>query len=180
MSILTDIKPQFNKVIDHLKSELAMVRTGRANPAIVEDLQVNAYEMMQPVKSLASISTPDSKTIQIEPWDQGVVKAIESAIMKSDIGMAPNVDGKIIRLIVPMMTEDMRKEIVRKMKVKLEDAKVALRKVREEAKKKIEAQEGVSKDDIHAELDDLEEVVKEFVGQVTDLGNRKEEEIMSV
>lgn len=180
MSILNSAKPNFEKVIEHLQSELAMVRTGRANPGLVDGLQVEVYGVMQSLKSVASISTPDSRTIQIEPWDAGAVKAIESAIMKSDIGMAPNVDGKIIRLAVPMMTEEMRKEIVKKMKAKLEDSKVAIRQVREEFKKKIEAQEGISKDDIHSELEDLEEMVKEFVGKVVELGDRKEKEVMSV
>jgi ribosome recycling factor len=180
MSISVSSKPQFDKVIEHLALELQAVRTGRANPSIVENLQAEAYGVMQPVKALATISTPDSRTIQIEPWDQTAVKAIETAIMKSDIGMAPNVDGKVIRLVVPMMTEEMRKDIVKKMKVRLEDAKVAIRQVREEYKKKIEALESVSKDDIHRDLENLEKIVKEYVGKVDEAGAKKEKEVMSV
>lgn len=180
MSIISEHTEQFEKAIAHLEQEMKMVRTGRATPAIVEDLQVEMYGALQPVKALASISTPDARTVQIEPWDGSAVQAIETAIQKSDIGINPNVDGKIIRLNMPMMTEDMRKDMVKRMKGKLEDAKVSVRKVREEAKKRIEAQEGIGEDDKRAELNKLEETVKSYTARIDEIGKKKEEEIMTI
>lgn len=180
MSFVNAAKTGFEKVIEHLKHELGAVRTGRATPAIAEDIQVEAYGMMQPIKALASIGTPDARTVQIEPWDASVVKAIETAIMKSDIGIMPNVDGKIIRLMMPMMTEETRLQMVKRVKEKLEEAKISLRKVREENKKAIEAQEGVSEDAINRELEQLEKLVKEFTAKIEELGASKEKEVMTV
>ncbi len=180
MSFLTDAKTDFEKVIEHLKGEMNTIRTGRANPAVLDGIQVEFYGAYQPIKALASISTPDAKTIQIEPWDGGAVKAIEIAIMKSDIGLNPNVDGKIIRLFMPMMTEETRLEMVKKMKVKLEDSKISIRKIREENKKLIEAQDGIGLDMVTRELDQLERTVKEFVAKIEELGAAKEKEVMTV
>ena len=180
MSFVNEAKTNFEKAIEHLQHELATMRTGRATPAIAEDIQVEAYGTMQPVKSLASLSTPDPRTVQIEPWDGTVVKAIETAIMKSDIGIMPTVDGKIIRLHMPMMTEETRTQMVKRMKEKLEDARVSVRKVREEFKKKIETQEGVGEDTIEREVDALEKSVKESTSKIEEIGQKKEEEIMTV
>lgn len=180
MSFITDAKTGFEKVIEHLKHELNAVRTGRATPAIVEDIQVEAYGAMQPIKALASIGTPDARTVQIEPWDASTVKAIETAIMKSDIGIMPTVDGKIIRLNMPMMTEETRMQMVKRMKEKLEEAKISIRKVREENKKGIEAQEGVGEDTIERELEQLEKMVKESTAKIDELGAKKEQEVMTV
>ena len=115
MPILNDYKPEFEKVLEHLIHEIGTLRTGRASPALVEDLAVEAYGTIQPVKALGSMSTPDARTLVIEPWDSSVVKAIESAIVASGIGVSPVVDGKIIRLIMPMMTEENRQKMVKVM-----------------------------------------------------------------
>ena len=113
----------------------------------------------------------------IEPWDSSVVKAIESAIIASGIGVSPVVDGKIIRLIMPMMTEENRQKMVKVLNEKLEDAKVQIRKVREEAKKSIEKQTGVGEDAIRSELESLDKTVKEYVAKIEELGDKKEKEI---
>lgn len=180
MSIVSESKPEFDKVIDHLQHEAGTLRTGRASPALVEDLQVEAYGTTQPVKALGSMSTPDARTLVIEPWDSSVVKAIESAIIASGIGVSPVVDGKIIRLIMPMMTEENRQKMVKVLNEKLEDAKVQIRKVREEAKKSIEKQTGVGEDAIRSELESLDKTVKEYVAKIEELGDKKEKEIMTV
>ena len=127
MTLVDDAKPQFQKAIDHLAKELSTIRTGRATPALVEDLEVEAYGAKQPLKALASISTPDAKTVQIESWDASVVKDIELAIQKSNVGISPNVDGKIIRLIIPMMTDESRQKMVKVLKEKLEEGRIAVR-----------------------------------------------------
>jgi len=180
MSFIDEAKPQFEKVREHLLRELAMVRTGRANPALVEDLQVEMYGAMQPVKALASIGTPDSRTLQIEPWDTSATKAIEVAIQKSNIGINPNVDGKIIRLNMPMMTDEIRQRMVKVIKEKLEEGKIATRKVREEVKKKVQKQDEVGDDDKRAELDDLEKRVKEVVADLEAICAKKEKEVTSI
>ena len=180
MPIINDYKPEFEKVLEHLNHEIGTLRTGRASPALVEDLPVEAYGTVQPVKALGSMSTPDARTLVIEPWDSSVVKAIESAIVASGIGVSPVVDGKVIRLIMPMMTEENRQKMVKVMNGHMEDARVQIRKVREEAKKKIEKQTGIGQDDIRNELEQLDKVVKEHVSEIDAMGDKKEKEIMTV
>ena len=180
MSYLQEAKPQFEKALEHLGRELSGIRTGRANPALVEDLAVEAYGATQPLKQLASIATPDAKTIQIEPWDASVVKSIESAIMKSSIGINPNVDGKIIRLVMPMMTNEDRDRLVKILKEKLEEARIAVRQVREDVKKKIEKQEGIGEDDKRGQLKALDEEVKNYGDKITEIGKKKETEVTSI
>lgn len=180
MAILNDYKPEFEKVVDHLQHEIGTLRTGRASPALVEDLAVEAYGTTQPVKALGSMSTPDARTLVIEPWDASVVKAIESAIVASGIGLSPVVDGKVIRLIMPMMTEENRQKMVKVMHEKLEDARIQARKVREEAKKAIEKQTGVGQDDIRRDLEQLDKTVKDYIMKIDQAGDKKEAEIMTV
>jgi ribosome recycling factor len=180
MQQVQQAKPQFQKVAEHLKEVLATLRTGRAHPALVEHLQVEAYGMLQPLKSLASISVPDSKTLQIEPWDATVVGAIESAINKSEIGINPNVDGKTIRLIMPMMTDENRQRLVKQVREKVEEAKIAVRRVREEVKKEVEKTEGVSEDLKRSELEALDAQVKDFNGQIDTIGKDKEQQILTI
>lgn len=180
MSFISDAKPQFEKALDHLVHDIGVLRTGRANPSLVEDVQVEAYGTMQALKTLAAISTPDSRTIAIDPWDGSVTKNIESAIQKSDIGIMPIVDGKTIRVTMPMMTDENRQRMVKVLKEKLEDARVAVRRVREEVKKKIEKEEGVSKDDIRADVAELELVVKDYMAKVEVIGDKKEKEVTTI
>lgn len=180
MSLLNDSKGDFEKAVDHLAHELGGLRTGRATPALVEDLQVEAYGTVQPVKALGSISVADARTLAIEPWDTSVVKAIEKAIQESGIGINPTVDGKIIRLVMPMMTEESRQRLVKVMKEKMEDAKISIRRIREEVKKAIEKQSGIGKDDIRSELEQLDKAVKDYVAQIEEIGDKKEKEIMTV
>lgn len=179
MSLIDDAKPLFQKALDHLAQELVVLRTGRANPALVDNVQVEAYGTVQPLKALGSISTPDARTIQIEPWDASVVKAIESAIVKSDIGIMPTVQGKIIRLPMPMMTDETRQRMVKVVHEKLEDARVAVRGVRDEVKKQAEKAEG-GKDEVHRLLEALDKLTKETNASIEELGEKKETEITTI
>lgn len=179
MSFIDDAKPQFEKAIEHLKLELAGLRTGRATPALVENIQVEAYGATQPIKALASISTPDARTVQIEPWDAGVVKPMETAIQKAELGINPNVDGKVIRLVMPMMTDESRQQIVKLLKERLEEAKIAIRQVREDVKKKIEKAE-LPEDDQRGQLKKLDERTKELTDQIEEMGKNKEQEITTI
>lgn len=180
MSMIDEAKPNFEKAIDHLAENLMAIRTGRANPGMVENVQVEAYGAMQPIKAMAAISTPDSRTIAIDPWDASVTKAIEIALQKADLGMNPTVDGKTIRMVIPMMTDETRQRMVKMLKEKLEDARVAVRRVREDAKKKIEKEEGVGKDDIRRNVEALEKVVKDYMAKIDAMGDKKENEITTI
>lgn len=180
MAIVNDYKPDFDKVVEHVNQELNTLRTGRASPALVENVPVEAYGTTQPIKALGSMSTPDARTLVIEPWDTSVVKAIEAAIVASGVGVSPVVDGKVIRLIMPMMTEENRQKMVKLMNEKLEDARIQIRKVREEAKKKIEKQTGVGQDDIRRELEQLDKTIKDYIAKIDEMGEKKEKEIMTV
>ncbi|MFH1712530.1 MAG: ribosome recycling factor [Patescibacteria group bacterium] len=179
MTLIDDAKPQFQKTIDHVAHDLVQIRTGRATPALVEDLDVEAYGVRQPLKALASISTPDAKTVQIEPWDVSNVKTIESAIQKSDIGIMPNVDGKTIRLIMPMMTDETRQQMAKVVKERLEDGKISVRQTREEVKKKIEKEIDVE-DEKHRLLEALDKEVKDLNNQIDEMGKKKEDEITQI
>ncbi len=171
---------QFQKVIEFFEGELKTLRTGRATPELVDSVQVEAYGAQQPLKAVASISTPDPKTVQIEPWDASVVQSIEKALMEADLGMTPNVDGKIIRLNMPMMTDDNRQQMVKKLKEKTEDSKVKIRRIREDEKKVIDKQEGIGDDDKRRELENLESDVKDQVAKIDEMAKKKEEEITTI
>lgn len=180
MTVVNEAKPQFEKVIERLSQELSTIRTGRATPALLEMIRVEVYGAQQPVKAVASISVPDAKTLVIEPWDASTVSAIESAIMKSDLGITPNVDGKIIRLSMPMMTEETRQRMVKVVKEKMEEARISVRQVREEARKKIDKLEGVGEDDKRRLQDELEKEVKAQNEEIERMGKEKEEDVMKV
>ena len=179
MSMLKEATPQFEKAIQHLQKELSSIRTGRANPALVENLQVESYGAMQPLKQLASIGTPDAKTIQIEPWDASVVKSIEKAILESGIGINPNVDGKTIRLVMPMMTDEDRQRMVKVVKEKLEEARISVRQTREDVKKKI-GKSDMTDDEKRDQEKELDEVVKKYNDQIAEVGKKKETDITSI
>lgn len=176
-------KPSFEAVIDHLKIELNQMRTGRATPALVEGIQVEAYGSVMEMKGVGSISVIDAKTLVIEPWDKNLFKAIEKAIHESPIGVNPVVDSKVVRLSMPSMTEENRKTLVKAMKEKIEEAKVAARGVREKSRGEIiEAEKSgeFSEDEKFKLLEELDKLTKEYVDRVEDLGKSKEEEIMTV
>ena len=178
--MIDSAKSQFQKALDHLADELQTVRTGRANPSMVENIPVEAYGVQQQLKTLASISTPDSKTIQIEPWDGSVVAGIEKALVAADLGMTPTVDGKIIRLNLPMMTDENRQRMGKQVHEKMEQARISVRQTREDVKKKIEKQEGIGEDDKRGQLEELDKYVKELNSQIEEMGKKKEEEVTTV
>jgi ribosome recycling factor len=176
-------KTAFEAVIGHLKVELGQMRTGRATPALVEGLQVEAYGSVMEMKGIGSISVQDAKTLVIEPWDKNLLKAIEKAIHESPLGINPVVDSKVVRLTMPAMTEENRKALVKTMKEKIEEAKVAARGVREKVRGEIVAAEKAgefSEDEKFKLLEDLDKLTKEYVDEIEELGKKKEEEIMTV
>jgi ribosome recycling factor len=176
-------KPSFETVIEHLRLEFSQMRTGRATPALVESLPVEAYGSTMEMKGVGSISVLDAKTLVIEPWDKNLLKAIEKAIQASPVGINPVVDSKVVRLSMPVMTEENRKALVKAMKEKIEEAKVAARSVREKARGEIiEMEKGgeLSEDEKFKLLEELDKLTKEYTDKVDDLGRQKEDEIMTV
>lgn len=174
---------QFEKSIEHLKHEISSLRTGRATPAIVEDVKVESYGTMQQLKAVASISVADAKTINIQPWDKGMLQPIETAIRNSDLGLSPVNDGQIIRLILPDLTSERRAELVKVLSKKLEEARIAVRKIREEVRNdvdKAEKAKEIGEDEKFGVYDDLEKMVKEYNDMIKQIGEEKEAEILKV
>lgn len=182
-SILSQKKPAFEAALDYLHKEFNQLRTGRATPALVEDISVNAYDATMEIKGLASIQTQDAKTIIIEPWDKGLMKNIEKGIRDAGVGLSPVVDGHVIRIVMPPMTEDNRKSMVKRMKEFLEDARIRVRQVREDARElilKMEKEKTVSEDEKFKLFDEVDKMTKEYQDQIERMGDGKEEEIMTV
>jgi ribosome recycling factor len=172
-------KSDFQLALDHLQAELGSLRTGRASPQLVENVRVEAYGSNMDLKSVASINVQDAKTIIIEPWDKSLLQAVEKAIREADIGVNPAVDGQIVRIALPQMTEETRKKLVKIMKEKCEECRIALRGKREDIRGEIKKME-IGEDEQFKMLDETDKLTKEFTDLVESIGEKKEEEIMTV
>lgn len=176
-------KPDFENVLMHLEKELHNTRGGRANASLVESIKVEAYGSMMDIKGLASISIPDAKTIQIEPWDKGVVKDIEKALIAANLGMAPSVAGTTIRLNFPPMTEENRRDTVKMVHQKGEQARIGIRNVRESVRETVlknEKDKIISEDEKFRLLDVLDKEVAEINKKIDVMMKEKEAEIMTI
>ena len=172
---------RMEKAVQAMEHQLRSIRTGRASPALVDQVRVDAYGAMTPLKQLASIATPEPQLIVIRPFDPGVVKAIEKAILQSEVGITPNSDGKIIRLAIPPLSEERRRQLASQVKQMGEQAKVAVRNIRRDANReidKLESDSAITEDESHKSKDDVQELTKESEGKVDDVVKRKSEEIM--
>jgi ribosome recycling factor len=181
--ILADCDLRMNKSVEMLRQELTHIRTGKASIGLVEPLRVEAYGSEMPIAQVASISTPDAKSIVIQPWDKSTLGAIEKAVHKSDLGLNPMNDGTIIRLVIPPLTEERRHELVKLVKKYVEEAKVALRNVRRDAIehiKKLEKDHKVSEDDSHKAQAKAQEATDKHIKDMDHLFELKEKEIMEV
>lgn len=181
--MVNEYNEQFDKAVAHLKSEISGLRTGRATPALVEDLMVEAYGTKQQLKAVASISVADAKTIQVQAWDKSVLADIELAIRNSHLGVNPVNDGELIRVILPELTTERRAELIKVLHQKLEQARVAVRKIREDARNKVEKAEKekeISEDEKYKWQDVIEKMVKEYNEQIKKVGEEKEKEINTV
>ena len=176
---MTRDKSEFEQILTYYRQDIASIRTGRATPALVEDLPVEAYGQKMTIKELASISTPEPRTVVIQPWDKGVLEAISSAIQKSSVGLAPIADGDQIRLNMPALTEERRKEFVKLLKSKTEDARVKIRRVREDIHKKFQNDEVMTKDDVFSAREDLQKLVDQYNHTIEELEKKKEGELMN-
>jgi ribosome recycling factor len=169
--------------IEALKKEFASIRTGRASLALLDGIVVNYYGASTPLQQLASMNIPESRLIAIQPWDPKIIPDIEKAIMKSDLGITPVNDGKMIRIQIPPLTEERRKQLVKIVKKKAEETKVAIRNVRRdsiEELKKLEKEEHLSEDDVKRAQDEIQKITDSFITKVDAVLNHKEKEIMEV
>ena len=179
---MSDLKTALEKTLADLKTDVSSLRTGRATPALVEDLLVDAYGAKQLLKTLAAISTPDARQIAIQPWDTSLMPAIEKAIQTSPLGLNPIADKDLIRLSLPTLTEDRKKDLVRVLKEKLENARIQVRRVRDDAMKDIERREKakeLSEDQRFREKQEVEKTVGEYNKKLDETGQAKEKEIMN-
>lgn len=179
----SDFEDKVAKTIEHIRREVGMLRTGRASADILDSVTVEAYGQRMKLVEVASISVPDASMIRISPWDKGLVGAIEKAIAGADLNLNPVVDGDIVRIAIAPLTEEKRKEMVRELHKRVEQGKAMLRDVRTKVKQEIEdqkGQDGVSEDDIEADLSDLENRQKKAVEQLDVLSQSKEKELLTL
>jgi len=170
------------KTCEHLNAEFTTIRAGRANPHILDKIAVDYYGTMTPLQQVGNITVPEARMIQIAPWEKSLIKAIEKAIMASDIGITPSNDGTVIRLVFPELTEERRKEIVKDVRKKGEDAKVAIRNVRRDgndALKKL-AKTEISEDEIKSMEEELQKLTDKYVKEISDMVEDKSKEVLTV
>ena len=179
---MTDLHSKLDKVLADLKVETFSLRTGRATPALVEDIAVEAYGTRQPLKTLAAISTPEPRQILIQPWDRSLLPAVEKAIQSSHLGVNPIADRDTIRIALPTLTEERKRDLVKLLKEKLESARIQVRRSRDEAMKAVEVDEkakAISEDEKFRKKQEVEKVVGELNKKIEDLSAAKEREIMA-
>jgi ribosome recycling factor len=181
--ILAPFQSEFQKHIEHLKHEITTLRTGRAHPGILESVQVEAYDVFQPLSAVASITVPDARSLIVEPWDKSILKAVETGIIKADLNLMPAVQGTQIRISLPAMTEESRKQLVKILGEKIEDARKGIRVVRDEAKAAVQAadKEGeISEDAKYKLLEQLDKTAAGMNERIKGIGEEKEAEIMTI
>lgn len=180
---LLEFEEKMEKSLDALASEFATIRAGRANPHVLDKLRVDYYGTPTPFQQVANISVPEARMIQIQPWEASLIKEMEKAILNSDLGITPNNDGKVIRLVFPELTEERRKELAKDVKKKGENAKVAVRNVRRDAndlfKKQSKANE-ISEDEAKALEDKVQKLTDKYVAQIEKAVEDKSKEILTV
>ena len=183
VNVQKNLEEKISKSIEVLKEKLNSVRAGRANPALLDQVQAECYGSTMPIKNIANISAPDPRTIAVIPFDPSTVKDIEKAIMAANLGFNPSNDGKTIRLVIPPLTEERRKEITKTVKKMGEEDKVAIRNLRREANDELKKQEKageLTEDDLKVELEDVQKKIDKAVKDIDEIVANKEKEIMEV
>jgi len=182
-SILLDAEERMEKAVTSQERDFSKLRTGRASTALVDGIKADYYGTPTPIGQMASVTVPDSRTVSIQPWDKGGISIIEKAILKSDLGLTPVNDGKVIRIMIPPLTEDRRKDLVKVARKYTEDAKVAVRNVRRDANdslKKLEKDKAVSEDEQKKASEDVQKLTDKFVADADKKCAAKEKEIMEI
>lgn len=180
---MINFKQKLERITDRLKNEVASLRTGRATPALVENLEVEYYGTKTPLKAVASISSPEPRSVVIQPWDKNAIQPIEKAIQASSLGLHPVTDRDAIRLSIPPLTEERRKELTKLLGRHLEDARIQVRREREEMLKEIDRKERakeISEDEKFRQKNEVQKIVDEINKKIEEAGAAKEKEIMSI
>jgi len=178
-----ETKGKMDLAIDALKHEFASLRTGRASASLLDGIKVEYYSSLTPLNQMATISVPESRLLVIQPWDPSSLTNIEKAILKSDLGLNPSNDGKVIRLSIPMLTEERRKQLVKVVKNDAEECRISIRNSRRESNEKLKRMEKdkeITEDEYHNGLKEIQNLTDEYIGKVDDLLNNKEKEILEV
>ena len=181
--VLSEVSVKMDRAVDAFKRDLTQLRTGRATPALVENIEVDYYGSMTPLKQIASISTPDARAIMIQPWDANALREIEKSLMTSEMGFNPSNDGSTISVPIPQLTAERRQEMVKLLKGKIEDGKVSVRNVRRdglESLRKLEKEKSISQDDGRRAQDQLHKTTDGHTKQIDETGSAKEAEILQV
>lgn len=181
--VINDLEEKMNKSLKNLQGDLNKVRTGRASLALFDDILMDYYGTPTPLNQMATLSVPESRLIIIQPWDPNMIGEIEKAILKSELGVTPTNDGKIIRLTIPRLTEERRRELVKIIKKMGEGGKVAIRNIRRDANedlKDMEREKLISQDELHQHLDKIQKVTDGFIQKIDEALNAKEKEILEI
>jgi ribosome recycling factor len=181
--VLAGIDRKMARAVEIMERDFQSIRTGRASTSLVERLLVEYYGTSTPLNQLAGISVPEAHQIVIQPWDRSVLGAIEKAILKSDIGLMPNVDGTVVRLNIPQLTEERRRDLVKQVHKRMEEARVEIRNLRREAADSIKKEERdglVGTDESHREVEQLQRITDRYIGEVDKAGGQKEQEVLEV
>jgi ribosome recycling factor len=180
--LLLETEERMQAVIDVAKKELAAVRTGRANPALLNKVVVDYYGTPTPLNQLATITAPDARLLVVQPWDKNSIKDVEKALLKSELGLTPNVDGNTIRLPIPQLTEERRKELVKMIRKDMEEKRIAIRNIRRDSNEQLKAAEKngeLPEDDSRRAQDEVQKLTDKYIAEVDRLLAAKEEEIMA-
>ncbi len=181
--IFREMKGKMEKALSNLRHELGKIRTGRASLSILDDVKVESYGTLTPLNQVATLSVPESKMITIQPWDGNILPAIEKAIINSGLGLTPNNDGKIIRINIPPLTEERRKEFVKVAKKIAEESKISVRSARRDANellKTLEKEKEISQDELKKAQAQVQEITNEYIARIDEVLDRKEEDILKV
>lgn len=182
-SLYKEAEERMQKTISVYKEELQSIRAGRANPALLDKITVDYYGQITPLKQVGSISAPEPRLLVIQPWDPNLIPAIEKEIIKSDLGLNPSNDGKVIRLVIPMLTEERRKELARIVKKNSENAKVAVRNIRRDINdriKKMEKDKEISEDDRRLGEEEIQKITDKYIEEIDSITKKKEDELMEI
>ncbi len=180
---MLNYRKKFDKEMEHLKDELSRIRTGRATVALLDNVMVEAYDAKTPLPQLADISVPEPRAMVVQPWDKSILKDVEKALVNSDLGISVKNEGPILRVTLPLLTEENRKGLVKVLGEKLEKSRIAMRRVRDSVKEEIKEMENakdITEDDKYRMLEELDLDIKEYNKKIEEMGKVKEEEIMTV
>jgi ribosome recycling factor len=178
--ILSELREKMERTLDALKRDFARIRTGRASTALLEGIKVSCYETQMPLEQVATLAAPESRLITVKPWDQSILGEVEKAILKSELGLTPMNDGKIIRIPIPALTGERRKELAKLSKKMSEEAKISLRNHRRESNdmfKELKNEKEISEDEFFKSQEEVQEITDEFIAKVDEITAEKEKEI---